>query len=426
VPVSDRALALMVGAALPVGAQFGRENFAGDPLVRDFCDWAKQQLQVQVEVFVSWSCPPDVSILTASGASILVRSERFDTLLVEYLHLKDAGQGGEPLLTESAMRSAVLRWMAEFLLGYRWPQAALDAAMRALALRIDPEPPNPFRDQTLASIDEVRRAAVQCFCLAHELGHLIPSSHDEISLDTTIDGLSLSHCIARDIKEAGSGDAADVMMRVARSRIDAAILLREIDADLIALELVAAYIANTLRVSAETALEVALAAFEAQCFVYATKQTCLLLKRHAGRPDARDDFVQDDWVAATQFSVRARCVLRRAGLLLSRWSAPDEQQTAATINRFVPVIDAMFAESMEFRATLAAVAHQESERLRDTIPAWNTNQDRAVFGSLIDAAQNNSDVRFDLFYMLLAMGFPGGTDPIRWMEHLFDAQQAGS
>jgi hypothetical protein len=162
----------MVKAALPVGAEFGREKFAGDPLVHHFCEWAKEALAVEVQIFVSWSCPPDVSLLTSSGTNILIRSERFDTLLVEYLHLKRAGLATNPVLTNLILSSAVLRWMAEFLLGCRWPQAALYAAMRALELRIDPRPPNPFRDEMLASIHEVERAALQCFCLAHELGHL--------------------------------------------------------------------------------------------------------------------------------------------------------------------------------------------------------------------------------------------------------------
>jgi hypothetical protein len=119
-------------------------------------------------------------------------------------------------------------------------------------------------------------------------------------------------------------------------------------------------------------------------------------------------------------------VLRRAGFLLSRWCAGDEKQTAATINRFVPVVDAMFLESIEFRNDLATVVQGEAEHLLNTLPAWNANEGRSFFDSLIETARNDSDVRLDLFYMLIAMGFPGGTDPIHWLEHLFEMQQAGS
>ena len=415
--VSERALELLVGAALPTGAQFGRENFAGDPLVQRFCEWAKEMLKVEVNIFVSWSCPPDVSILTSSGVNILIRSERFDTLLVEYLHLKDAASPRNPL-TDLVLPPATLRWMAEFLLGYRWPQAALYTAIRAHELRIDPRPPNPFRDEALASVDEVQRVALQCFCLGHELGHLLPSQYDAPSLDTKVDGLSLSRHISRDIEEGGAAPVAEQMMAQARSSIDALNLLREIDADLIALELVAVFVANTLGVPAKEALQVALTAYEAQSFLYATKHTCALLRRYAGRDD-RAEFTREDWIAGLQVSVRARCVLRRAGFLLSRWRAGDEKQTAATI-------DAMFLESIEFRNDLATVAQGETEHLLNTLPALNAQEGRPFFDSLIETARSDSEVRLDLFYMLIAMGFPGGTDPIGWLEHLFEMQQAGS
>jgi hypothetical protein len=412
----------MVRASLPVGAGFARENFSGDPLVERFCEWAKDELKVEADIFVSWACPPDVSILTSPVANVLVRSERFDTLLVEYLHLKDAARHNNPVATGLVLPSAVLRWMSEFLLGYRWPQAALHAAMRAVELGTNRQSPNPFRDETLASIDEVQRTALQCFCLAHELGHLVRSQHDEISLDTLIDGRSLSQHITRDLEEVGTGHVtAARMMDIATGGIDAAVLLREIDADLIALELVAVFIANTFGVPAETAMQVSLSACEAQSFLYATKHTCLLLKRNAGRRESHADFSRDDWIAGTQVSVRARCLLRRAGILLSRWCAGDQPQNATTISRFVPVVDAMFLESSTFRAELAAVAQQEAENLLGTTLAWNG---AAPFASMIEAARASPEIRLDLYNMLVAMGFPGGTNPIDWFEHLFGVQQA--
>ena len=382
-------------------------------------------LKVEVEIFVSWSCPPDVSILRSPGANILIRSERFDTLLVEYLCLKDAAGQANPVVKDLILPSAALRWMAEFFLGYRWPQVALYTAVRSLHMRTGARPPNPFRDETLASISEVQRAALQCFCLAHELGHLLPSQYDQISLDARVDGLSLSRHIARDIEEVGVGDVADQMMDLARSRIDASVLLREIDADLIALELVAAFIANTLDVPPETALQVSLAACEAQSFLYATKYTCQLLTRHAGHPESQEEFIRDNWIASAQTSVRARCLVRRAGILLSRWCARNEEQTATTINRFVPMVDAMFLESTEFRADLDAARHREAESLLSAVPAWNSDEARNFFSSLIEIARQSPEIKEDLFYMLIAMGFPGGTDPIRWLEHLFEVQQAG-
>jgi hypothetical protein len=222
--------------------------------------------------------------------------------------------------------------------------------------------------------------------------------------------------------EGGAGHVADQMMDLASGRIDASVLLREIDADLIALELVAVFVANTFEVSAETALQMSLTAYEAQTFLYATKHTCLLLKRYAGRHESHDDFMRDDWLAGLQFSMRARCMLRRAGILLSRWCAPGEDQTAATINRFVPVVDAMFLGSSDYRADLAVAAHREAENLLAAAPRWNADRGRA----LMEAARKSVEIKLDLLYMMVAMGFPGGTDPIRWFEHLLEAQQVGS
>src|SRR5262249_49815308 len=155
--------------------------------------------------------------------------------------------------------------------------------------------------------------------------------------------------------------------------------------------------------------------------LYATKQTCLLLKRHCEASKPRLEFSRDDWIAGLQVSVRARCVLRRAGFLLSRWCAGDQEQTAATINRFVPVVDAMFLESCGFRADLTAAALREKEHLLSTVPASKVDQGRAFFAPLIETVRQNPRMKLDLFYMLAAMGFPGGTDPIRWLEHLFEA-----
>jgi hypothetical protein len=209
------------------------------------------------------------------------------------------------------------------------------------------------------------------------------------------------------------------MMEAARSGIDAAVLLREIDADLLALELVAVFVANTFDVPAETALQVSLNACEALTFLYATKHTCSLLKRHGGGRNSQAGFVRDDWLAGAQFSVRARCLLRRAGILLSRWCAPDEEQTAETISRFVPIVDAMFLGSGTYRADLATAAQREAENLLDAVAAWSTDRGQ----TLMEAARKSPELKLDLFYMMVAMGFPGGTDPIRWFEHLFETQQ---
>jgi hypothetical protein len=70
--------------SLPKPCEFGEENFAGDGLVRAFCDRARDVNQIDASYFVSWSCPPDVAIIRTAASDAIVRSERLDTLLIEY------------------------------------------------------------------------------------------------------------------------------------------------------------------------------------------------------------------------------------------------------------------------------------------------------------------------------------------------------
>jgi hypothetical protein len=418
----ESRLGLRVRASLPVEAKFGRENFAGDPLVKKFIEWAMESLGVKAEIFISWSCPPDVSILTSPSANILVRSERFDILLIEYFHLKNTDPAFIGVLDE-VCSGQILRWMAEFFLGFRWPQGTLYALRLRDQLSIKVKPLPPFRDDMLASIDEVRRAAIQCFCLAHELSHLIPSRDESTNLSTPVDGRSLSRHIRREFDgSAIDPDVADRMIGAANERINARILLREIDADLSALELVAVFLAQTFDLDAEAALHATLEAYEAQAYLYALKHSCLLIKRYARAADSNYVFSREDWISSVQIAVRTRCVMRRAGFLLSRWSTPNEKQTAEVINRFVPVIDGMASEGAPFRDSLAARTQQDMERLRLAFMDLPEEDGTDILGSLLEDARNSPGTKLDLFYMLVGMGFPGGTDPFDWIEHLAERE----
>jgi hypothetical protein len=162
-----------ISFALDQPAKFGRENFAGDPIVKIFVNTVRVSYSIDVDVYVAWECPPDVVIVTPPSGSVLIRSERLDTLLVEFHRLREVLPvfGGE--LGQSVATAQIYRWMAEFLIGYRNSSLALDALdlrpdLTGLQLGIW----NPFRDETLASIPQAPRVALQCFSLAHEIGHL--------------------------------------------------------------------------------------------------------------------------------------------------------------------------------------------------------------------------------------------------------------
>jgi hypothetical protein len=136
-------------------------------------------------------------------------------------------------------------------------------------------------------------------------------------------------------------------------------------------------------------LRAALEAYEAQAYLYALKYSCLLIKRYARAADRDYDFSSGDWISGVQIAVRTRCVLRRAGFLLSRWSTSNEKQTAEVVNRFVPVIDGMASEGAPFRDILATRTQQDMERLRLALMDLSEEDRTEILGSLLEDARNS-------------------------------------
>src|SRR5262245_39795851 len=79
--------------------------------------------------------PPDVMILRTSAGNAVIRSERLDTLLVEYYRFQHLHSIWSEDLSRDVTASIVLRWMSEFFIGYRHPELAL------LAQRLRPKLP---------------------------------------------------------------------------------------------------------------------------------------------------------------------------------------------------------------------------------------------------------------------------------------------
>lgn len=409
-------------AALPAFAKCARENFAGDPLVRKFFDWAKTQLGVDPVVLVTWRCPPEVLVLDLGYQPILVRSERFDTLLVEYMALrKYAVQRGLDE-SEGAVRHAILRWTSEFFLGFRnalLGASALARSHEALHARLR-QP--AVRDESLASLPDALRAAVQCFCLGHEMAHLTQGDGAEAGLATLVDGISLQTHIKRDLGEAKLTEAAVEQLLVLASEIDAKALLQEIDADLISLELVMVFLTDHFEISLDEAVEAAVMAFEAQCYLYALKHSCQLIHQAYQAPREPGSLRRGDWRLACETGIRARCVLRRAGIILAKWSDPQGRISAARVNSLVPLVDAMFLSSAEFREALSRFTQTVFDSFESQIRVVSPDERRASFEHLLARFESDEEIRLDLFYLLISMGYTGATNGVRLLQEMFDSR----
>ena len=134
---------------------------------------------------------------------VLVRSERFDSLLVEYVRLSNSFFGQPPSVQKDLIESSFARWMAEFFIGYRRPTEAI-AALSISHSYDNRMAVSAFRDETLAALPDLPGAAVQCFCLAHEIGHVLFPGNNDVSLETAVDGLPLSRHVERDLLAVGS------------------------------------------------------------------------------------------------------------------------------------------------------------------------------------------------------------------------------
>lgn len=409
---------VFVRASLPKGAQFGRENFAGDPLVKSFFEIFAKENDLNAEIFVSWACPPDVRIVRTKDKNILIRSERFDTLLVEYLHLYAAYNSRTSTNARSALIATyVLRWMAEFLIGYRQPSEAIAAIKLCRDKYGEPTRSHAFRDESLASIPDIEKTALQSFCLAHELAHILYPRNPGKSLDDTVDGLSISRHIERDWIEAGHDPA--LMWPVVKEGLSAPTLFSEIDADLCALDSTIAFLLNTFSCPLQHAVHAALFACMAQWHIYASKNTCRLISKAVEGELDEHGFVVEDFLYGTQTMVRARCVLRRAGITWARFAYPDRRLTANDINQFVPLVDQLFIDDQEFIRHTETVFCEYAAEVRQETQGLDKAAAAATFKQRLDHLQSDSDLRLDFFYLLIAFGLPGGTDVVTYLDYIY-------
>lgn len=403
-------IAEIVKSALPPLTEYSEENWGGDPHVERFCELLAQQLGIRAKVFVAWACPLIVRKLTCGRLTVVIRSERLDTLLVEYARLTAwaARAGSGPDVMEMC-ESAVLRWMAEILIGQQRSSVALAAHEkgRRLTFRFRP---SPFRDETLASIAECERTAIQCFSLAHEFGHVQFAKRGGVDLDFLVDGISLRRHLQRDLPPEDGGEGL-------LKRLDAASVLNEIEADLFALDRVARYLLWTFECEPRDAIRYVLNACEAQFFVAGCKATCETLGAALSTGADHGEFSEGDLLAGLSWAVRARAVTRRAGILWAQLEHPGAKLRAADINRYVPLVDAMWGSRQIGMGVTSDRLSTHAQSLFHEFSGLGPERLAAIFDQQLDRIRADGNLKSELWEILIAFGCHGATGVTDYLEN---------
>jgi hypothetical protein len=108
---------------------------------------------------------------------------------------------------------------------------------------------------------------------------------------------------------------------------------------------------------------------------------------------------------------------------MARLENPSSKLTAEKMSKYVPKIDAMFTADQKFRLDLAWAFQSSMEHLKQQLQSSTSQSPDEQFSSLIATLEREPELKGDLFDVLIAMGFPGGTDTVRYVEWLYQSQQ---
>jgi hypothetical protein len=418
---SREGLRRFVDLAFPKPCQFGEENFAGDPLVQTFCNSLRASFGLEFHVFITWACPPDVKLLRSrdGSANAIIRSERLDTLLIEYYHQRRCHNLWAEDLVRSVPAAGVLRWICEFLIGYREPELAI----LAHTLRPDItgiELTNPFRDETLASLLELERTALQCFSIGHEAGHLRIPKQKGVTLKALVDGISLAqHVCSQEKQEASlSDDLLAALADIRERELDAATLLNEVEVDLFALDTVVDFLCQEFSCPIDDAIKVGMLSFECQSFIYGCKGTCRLIARVAAGEISEEEFYLRDYLMGVEIATRARAVARHAGLIWAVSEHPTPPAGGRPYNIYVDRVDTLNRPTEAFRSTMADVLSEQVSLLLAALREAAGDQRHSWRRKLFDLVKQDSELRLDLYYILIAFGCSGAIDVVEYLQQM--------
>jgi len=418
---SSERLRRIVDFALPKPCEFGEENFAGDSPVRAFCDLLRDRHGLNFHVFVAWACPPDVKVLQSRdrSASAVIRSERLDTLLIEYYHLRRLHNLWAGALARNVTAAGVLRWMCEFLIGYRQPELAILAhTLRPNITGI--QLISPFRDETLASIPELDRAALQCFSLGHEVGHLLIPKQKNVTLNALVDGLSLAQHIRTQEQQEGAvpDEILAALADIRERELDAANLLNEVEVDLFAFGTVVDFLCRAFSCPVEVAIEATMLSFECQSFIYGCKGTCQLLSLVATGGLSEEEFRRRDYLIGVEIATRARAIVRRAGLVWTVAEHPSPPAEGRDYNAYVQKIDALIRPTVGFTSLIAEVLHEQVYALLAAL-GENAGPRRTLWlDSLLRLLEQDPQIRLDIYYILIAFGCSGAVNAAAYLRQM--------
>jgi hypothetical protein len=284
------ALTSLVRLKLPAASGMSIENFAGEPLLQDFCH--SLFAHGDVTCFVAWGCPPALYLLRSSVGNAIVRSERLDTMLVEFYRLSQALRRCDRSAGERLIELGVLRWLCELLLSYREPALALAVFARLRRSRVR-FPLTPFRDESASSIPPIDHAAIRCFSLAHEVAHVNGAQRGALE--------------------------------------------REVDADAFAFARVSQHLARTFEAPTERVLQAVFAAAESTYFMKGTMQAARII---SSAQDA-SELERSASLANAQFAARSQALKQRLGDALSE----DRNAACASIkDAMLDHVRALFAQ----------------------------------------------------------------------------------
>lgn len=408
----------IIGATLPPHSKFGKENFAGDPEVEIFFNSLVYQYNLNTEIYVSWCCEPSAMLLKSPYGNVLVRSERMDTLLIEYVHLRELlnSESYSHEFLSNIASATVLQWMTEFCIGCKLPSHALSAwqmSRKSSAVYLST---HTYRDESLVSIPEDLRISLQCFAIAHEIGHILYPKKENITLNEVVDGLELIKHAEHDFVEAKiSSEAKKILQEQIFQQINVTNLFTEIEADLFALHCVIGFLIQRFEISLEIAVSNSLYAYEALAFMNACKYDCKLLKKDQTTPN----FSLRSYINGTELSIRSRCIMRRAGILWAKFDNPNKNLTATDMNKYVPLVDSLYLSSQSWLQSLTQIIVDSVSKLQQEFED-NTIENRNLrFWQQMNYLDQAPEQRYELWKILIAYGCSGATDLNYFFEELF-------
>ena len=183
------------------------------------------------------------------------------------------------------------------------------------------------------------------------------------------------------------------------------------------------FILRTLPYSLEDVIRATLQAFEAQLYLYACKHTCRLLKRAATEQLSDEEFTKRDYLDGVEIAVRARATVRRAGLLWALAEHPNPPPGGRDYNAYAGRIDALLASTQEFTSIMSQLLTKHARILFDALDGKPAAAREAWFDALLMQVEQDSNLRLDLFYILVAFGCPGGVDVLAYLRGMRSATQ---